>query len=159
MFGLCAVISWGVITAFRMQSLTKALYCPLLKWATKLTYICYKEIRKLIFKGLYLLNIHHCLFVWKKCVVLFSKDALNWSKVTVKTFIMLQKFKLSFCSSRDLKRKKTASQLFSTLIMKKVSLAANQYIKWFQKGPCDAKNWNSSCWNSSFAIKFKYIFK
>ncbi len=30
-------------------------------------------------------------FFWKKSILLFSKDTLNCSKVTVKTFIMLQK--------------------------------------------------------------------
>ncbi len=34
-------------------------------------------------------------FIWKKLMLLFSKDTTNWSKVTVKTFIMLEKIYIS----------------------------------------------------------------
>ncbi len=49
-----------------------------------------------------LVNILYCSKVWSqyffvmnKLILLFSKDALNWSKVTVKTLIMLQKVSIS----------------------------------------------------------------
>ncbi len=42
-------------------------------------------------------------FFWKKSILLFSKDTLNCSKVTVKTFIMLQKISVSNkCCSLEL---------------------------------------------------------
>ncbi len=59
-----------------------------------------------------------------------SQDALNWSKVTGKTFRMLQKISISNkCCSFELS-KYWAAQLFSTLIMiRNVSWAANQHIR------------------------------
>ncbi len=36
-----------------------------------------------------------CLVLFKKLMFLFRKDALNWSKVTIKTNIMLQKISIS----------------------------------------------------------------
>ncbi len=38
-----------------------------------------------------IIRTHYCSENVQKLILLFSKDALNWSKVTVKTFIMLQK--------------------------------------------------------------------
>ncbi len=83
-------------------------------------------------------------FFLKTIVLLFIKDALNCSKVTVMTFIMLQKISISnkCCSlersihQRILKNKMyqfpqkyCAAQLFSTLIIiRNVSWAANQHI-------------------------------
>ncbi len=81
----------------------------------------------------------------KKLILLFIKDALKWEKVTVKTFIMLQKISISNkCCSFELSihlwilkklnvsrfpQKYCAAQLFSTLIIiRNVSWAANQYI-------------------------------
>ncbi len=42
-----------------------------------------------------------------KCIILLGKDALHWSKVTVKTFIILQKilFFWTFYSSKNPERK------------------------------------------------------
>ncbi len=69
------------------------------------------------------------IFVLKEIIILFSKDAFNWSKVTVKTFILLQKiyiqivlFSWTFYSSKSWKKKvlqfpqkyEAAAQLFST---------------------------------------------
>ncbi len=81
----------------------------------------------------------------KEIQLLFSKDALNWSKVTVKIFIILQKISISNkCCSFELSihlwilknkmyqfpQKYSAAQLFSTLIIiRNVSWAANQHIR------------------------------
>ncbi len=56
---------------------------------------------------------------WKK-ILLFSKDALHWAKVTVKAFIMWQKISIS-------NKCITFPQWFA-LIIRNVSWAANQHI-------------------------------
>ncbi len=60
---------------------------------------------------------------WKKLLLLFSKDALDWSKVTVKTFIKFQKVLLYFLFIKkswkiynDHAQKYEAAQLFSVII-------------------------------------------
>ncbi len=40
-------------------------------------------------------EIQKTLQIKNKLVILFSEDAFNWSKVTVKTFVMLQKISIS----------------------------------------------------------------
>ncbi len=55
-------------------------------------------IRPQIVFSLYLQPFQHfgiSNFVFEKEILLFSKGTLNWSKVTVKTFIMLQKICIS----------------------------------------------------------------
>ncbi len=81
--------------------------------------------------------------VIKKFILLLSKDALNWSKTTVETFIMLQKilfqikavlFKFLFfkeCRKQlsQFLQKYCAAQLFSILIIiRNVCWAVYQYI-------------------------------
>ncbi len=64
--------------------------------------------------------------VRKKWILLFSKEALNWSKVTAKSFIMLQKilfqikavFTLYLSKNPENKMQKCeVPKLFSTLII------------------------------------------
>ncbi len=81
--------------------------------------------------------------VIKKLILLLSKDALNWSKTTVDTFIMLQNIRfqikavlLKFLFIKECRKqlsqflqKYCAAQRFSTLIIiRNVSWAVNQYI-------------------------------
>ncbi len=90
-----------------------------------------------IFNMYYLpvLNIHsNVLFL----LVLFSKDTFNWSKMTVNTFIIVQKISISnkCCSFKLLihrrirfTQKHSAAQLFSTLIIiRNINWALNQHI-------------------------------
>ncbi len=58
---------------------------------------------------------------WKKLIPFFSKNALYWSKLTVKTFIMLQKIYIS-----------------------------NQHVRTISEGSCDNEYWHNSCWKFSF---------
>ncbi len=78
--------------------------------------------------------------VRKKLILLFIKEALNWSKVTAKTFIMLEKisisnkccsFELSWkCNLSPFPQKYWAANLISALIIiRNVSWAANQHIR------------------------------
>ncbi len=98
----------------------------------------------------------------------FSKDALNWSKIKVKTFRILQKiyFKLmlffwTFYSFNNPEKyiplKYLVAQLFSILIIliiiRNIARAPNQHIKKISKGSCDTEDGSNGCWKSSFAIR------
>ncbi len=94
--------------------------------------------------NIYAISMHLFTCILLYTIVLFSKDALNWSKVTVKTFIMLQKISISnFLFSISISvlflimknkmsrfpQKYWSAQLFSTLIIiRNVSWASNQHI-------------------------------
>ncbi len=102
----------------------------------------------------------------KNKILLFSKNALNWSIVAVKTFIMLQKILFQINSvllnflftARSWKIKYItvsriifeASELFSALIIiRNVSWAENQYIRIISKGSCDTENWSNDAEKSA----------
>ncbi len=100
-------------------------------------------------------NIFLCVFFWKRLILFFSKDALNLSKVTVNTFIMLQKISiLNKCCSFELaihqrilekkcimvSTKILRSTTVSTLIItRNVSWAANQHIRMISEGSCEGR--------------------
>ncbi len=81
-----------------------------------------------------------------KLILLFRRDALNWSKVSVKTFLMLQNlsisnkccsFELSHHQMKNKTNKNKTAQLFSTLIIiRNASWAANQHIRMISEGLC-----------------------
>ncbi len=74
--------------------------------------------------------------------VLISKNALNWSKVTVKNIYNLIYFP----------QKYFVAQVLSTLIIiRNVSWATNQYIKMISEGSCNTER-QYSCWQFSFEI-------
>ncbi len=114
----------------------------------------------------------------KKNILLFSNDALNLLKVTVKMFIMPQTISISNkCSFLELsiKNKKNyygfhksiTEQLFSDLLMiiiiiiiLNVSWAANQHITMISEGSCDTEDWSNICWKFRFVITgLNYILK
>ncbi len=95
---------------------------------------------------------------------LFIKVALNWSKVTVKSFKMLQNISISnkWCSFElsihqimkntmyQFPQKYSAAQLFSTLIaIKNISWTANQHIRMISDGLCDTEAWSNDAENSA----------
>ncbi len=130
-----------------------------------------RKIKTLPFKSLKLVR-----FFLKKLIFSFSKHALNWLKVTVKTFI-INKISLSnkCCSfelsihQKILKQNVSlfpheAAQLFSTLIIiRNVSWAANQHIRMISEGSCDTEDWSNDAENSAAhhrnTFQFYNIFK
>ncbi len=103
--------------------------------------------------------------LWKNFILLFSKDALNWSKL--KTFIMLQKtslwnkccyFELSFFLKNP---EKNVSRFSAKLIIIfYVSWAQTAYFYDFWRiMTCDTEYWCKGSWKLSFAVTghFKYI--
>ncbi len=107
-------------------------------------------------------------------ILLFSEDALNRSKVIVKTFIMKYSILNKCCSfklsipQRILKNKTNqftqkyeAAQLFSTLIIiRNVFWAANQHIRMISEESCDTEDWSNDAENTaahhSNQLHFKY---
>ncbi len=94
-------------------------------------------------------------------MLLFNNDTLQ---VTVKTFIMFQmtptlnwlKAFLFHFYSKNLETVYKGFykniKLFSTLIMKNVSLESNQHIKLISELWCDSEDWHNGCWKFSNAI-------
>ncbi len=76
--------------------------------------------------------------------ILFSKDILNWPKVTVKTFMMLWKVSASnkyFHTESWFPQKYWAAKVFTTLmIIQNISWAANQHIRTISEGSCDTED-------------------
>ncbi len=72
--------------------------------------------------------------IWKKLILLFIKDALNWFKVTVKFYVATKKIYLKsmlfFIWKIILKHLLwfEAAHLFSALIIRDGSWAPNQHI-------------------------------
>ncbi len=109
-------------------------------------------------------------FLKKKLILLF-KDTFNWSKVTVTTFIRLQKISISinavllnFLLNQgilqfflQISQKLKAAQLFSTLIIKNVSWAPNWHIRLFSEGSCDTEDWSNASELSGINYIFKYM--
>ncbi len=91
--------------------------------------------------------------------LLFCAQVLNWSKATVKTFIILQKILvLNKCCSFDISiyqiiknnnkmrhfPQQYKAQLFSTLIT-----IRNQHIRMISEGSCDTKDWSNDAENTA----------
>ncbi len=89
------------------------------------------------------------IYLFKKLTNLFSKDALNWLKVTINIFLMSQKisvlctFKLSvyqrILEKKIHSTKNDAAQVLSASVIINVSWAANQYIRMISEGSCYTK--------------------
>ena len=100
----------------------------------------------------------------KKLILLFSKNALNWSKVTVKTFIMLQKIifqinavLLNFLFIKESwKKKNIVHKYFVQLYTINVSWAANQHIRMISEGSCDTEDWSNDAENSALITGINY---
>ncbi len=82
-----------------------------------------------------------------RLILLFSKDALNWSKVMIKTFIMLQKISISDkCCSSELSIHQRNLKKFSSAIFKIIIIiinviwGANQNITMISEGSCDTED-------------------
>ncbi len=93
--------------------------------------------------------------------ILFIKDTLNWSKMT---FIILQNISIwnKCCSEKKVSpipQKYEAAQLFSTLIIRNVSWAANQHIRMISEGSCDTEDWSNDAENSVLHHRNKFRFK
>ena len=98
----------------------------------------------------------------------YDKDALNWSKVTVKTFIMLQKILfqinavlLNFLFIKESWEIKcvtdSTKKLFSTLIIIiNVSWASNHHIRVISEGSCDTEDWSNDAENSALITGIYY---
>ncbi len=112
---------------------------------------------------------------WKKLILLFSNDAINWPKDTVEIFIMLWKISilnkccfLTFYSSEmpvtqnvsQFRQNCEVAQLFSTLItIRNVIWAANQHIRMISEGSCDTEDWSNDAENSALYHINKLHFK
>ncbi len=96
---------------------------------------------------MYMINISKILFCFER--KLFSENATNCSKVTVKTFIWLQKtsisnkrcsFKLSIHKTKCISFYKNIIQhYFLTLIIRYVPWAPNQHFRMTSEGSCDSE--------------------
>ncbi len=93
-----------------------------------------------------------------------SKDALNWSKVTGKTFMMLQNISVSnkccfFFYQRILKKVTVSTKILSSTVFnidnKKCFLSSNQHIRMISEGSCDTLDWSNGCWKFRFTITGK----
>ncbi len=137
-----------------------------LKEKMLLMHTCIKQIGYWVaIKGLGSVGCFDSCF-WKKFMLLFRKDALNWSNVTVKTFMMLWNVYISSkcCSFKNfvherigpLKKnsllKNIKKQLFSALIIRNVYWAPIHYIGRISEGSCDSEDWSNGCWKFSFVI-------
>ncbi len=109
-----------------------------------------------------LCTVHHCSKVLgSKLMLLFSKDALHWSKVTVKTFIMSKDF---YIHQRILKKyqdfhKNLKHRFFQLILMRDVSWAENQHIRIIFEGSCDTEDWRNYAENSALITGINYILK
>ncbi len=101
----------------------------------------------------------------KKLILIFNKDALNWSKVTIKAFVVLQflfeinAVLLNFLFIKEFRKNVaqiySAAVLFSSLIKINVSWAANQYISMISGGSCDTEDWSNDAENSALHLRNK----
>jgi len=64
--------------------------------------------------------------------------------VTVKAFVLLQ----LFINQRILIFFTIYSKIFSTLIIRKVSCAANHHIRMISEGSCNTEDWSNNAENS-----------
>ncbi len=86
--------------------------------------------------------------IFSKLMFLFSMDALNLPKVTVKILIMFLNKCCFFENVSWFPYKYEAAQLFSTLIIiRNVSWAANQHIRMISEDH-DTEDWSNDAENS-----------
>ncbi len=115
-------------------------------------------------------------YFFKKLMLIFSKDVLNWSKMTKD--IMLHNISMLYkCCSfelsihlRILETKKRTYQHFHKNIkqyitvfdidkIRNVSWAPNQHIRMISEGSCDTECWRNGRWKFSFRNwKWFYIY-
>ncbi len=112
-----------------------------------------------------------------KLILLFSKDALKWSKVTVKILILLQRISilnsvlLNFLFYQGILKywKKciivltkilSSTAVFNIIInMRNVTWAAHQHINMISEGSCDTEDWSNDTENSALRHRNKLYFK
>ncbi len=91
-------------------------------------------------------NIIHYHFLRNKLILLFIKDALNWSKVMINTFIMLQKISISDkCCSSEL--------CIHQRNQKKKILLVYYYDFWRS---CDTEDWSNDAENTALITEINY---
>ncbi len=127
------------------------------------------ESSKLIYTTVQKIGVSKISFL-NKLILLFRKDALNWSEVTVKVCIKYFYFKK--CRSFELPvhqrikkyqfpQKYEAAQPFSMLMMiiiiRNVSWAANQHIRMISEGSCDTEDWSNDAGYSALITEINYI--
>ncbi len=114
----------------------------------------YTPIQKLdFFKYIYIY-----IYFLKKAILLFSKDALNLSKVTIYTsFLNYNIYRMVEYHGfhKNIKQQK----LFSTFIIRNVSWAANHHIRLISEGSCDTEDWRNDAENSALITEINYILK
>ncbi len=97
--------------------------------------------------------------IFSKLMFLFSMDALNLPKVTVKILIMFLNKCCFFENVSWFPYKYEAAQLFSTLIIiRNVSWAANQHIRMISEESCDTEDWSNDAENSELQYRKKLHF-
>jgi len=97
----------------------------------------------------------------KKKLPLFINDTLNSSKVTVKTFIMLQKIRFKINVHQNILKNKMLHdfhknmRLFSTLlIIINISWASDPHIRVIPEGSCDTVDWSNDAENPRNKLHF-----
>ncbi len=111
--------------------------------------------------------IHYHSKVWgkqdkkKRLMLLFSKDALNWSKVTVKTFVMFKKIPFNKCWKCSFEPSKKCFfniennyyyTIITIIINNLASIiidnnwATKQHIRMISEAACDTEDWRNCCW-------------
>ncbi len=105
---------------------------------------------------------------WKKLILLFSNNALNWSKHW-STFIMLQKIYISnkSCSVQLLIHQKIMYKMYhaswentehSTFTIRNGVWSTNQHITMISEGSCDSEDWSNDAENlTGINNIFKYF--
>ncbi len=113
-------------------------------------------------------NFKSLLIFLKKWILLFSIDALNWSKVTVKTFTMLQKILIEnkFCSFELSIHQRILTKCFHVISSKAAKLFSTTKIigtvswAWFLKDHvCNTEDWSNDADNSALNHSNKLHFK
>ncbi len=93
------------------------------------------------------------IFFLKKLIVLFSKNALNWSKVRVNVFMMYINYSFELSNNQRILKKKTVFNIDNIKCFLSTDWA---YLNDF----CDTEDWSNRCWKFSFAITgINYILK
>ncbi len=121
-------------------------------------YQCWKHLCCLI------LAVHHSFH--KKFILLFIKDALNWSKVTVKTFIVSQNISISnkccYFESWKIKCITVSTKLLCSTIVFNIdnnqkcvlsSKSAYYYDFWRS---CDTEYWSNDAENTALITEINY---
>ncbi len=116
----------------------------------------FREVRNPCFAHTVNYTTNNCaselLKVHQKLILLFSKDALNRSEVTVKTLTLLPKISISNkCFSFEFYIHQIILKMFPhhSIDNNKCFLSTNQHIRMISEGSCDTGDWSNDAENSA----------